>query len=43
MFRLLDHLQWYSTSAKEIEAIKNIATPKTIKELRQFIGMVNYY
>ena len=28
---------------KKIEAIKNIATPKTRKQLRSFIGMVNYY
>jgi hypothetical protein len=28
---------------KKVEAIKNIATPKTRKQLRSFIGMVNYY
>jgi hypothetical protein len=28
---------------KKVDAIKNIATPKTRKELRRFIGMVNYY
>jgi hypothetical protein len=28
---------------KKVEAINNIATPKTIKELCRFIGMVNYY
>ena len=28
---------------KKVEAIKNIATPKTRKQLRGFIGMVNYY
>jgi len=28
---------------KKIEAIKNIATPATQKQLRSFIGMVNYY
>jgi hypothetical protein len=28
---------------KKVEAINNIATPKTRKELRRFIGMVNYY
>ena len=29
--------------AKKVEAIKNIAPPKTRKELRRFIGIVNYY
>ena len=29
--------------AKKVEAIKNMAAPTTHKELRQFIGMVNYY
>jgi hypothetical protein len=28
---------------KKVEAIKNIASPKTRKQLRSFIGMVNYY
>jgi hypothetical protein len=28
---------------KKVEAIKNIATPTTRKQLRSFIGMVNYY
>ena len=28
---------------KKVEAIKNIATPTTRKQLRGFIGMVNYY
>ena len=28
---------------KKVDAIKNIATPKTKRELRRFIGMVNYY
>ena len=28
---------------KKIDAIQNIATPKTRKQLRRFIGMVNYY
>jgi len=28
---------------KKVEAIMNIATPKTRKQLRSFIGMVNYY
>ena len=28
---------------KKVEAISNIATPKTCKQLRSFIGMVNYY
>ena len=28
---------------KKVEAIRNIATPKTRKQLRSFIGMVNYY
>ena len=29
--------------SKKVEAIKNIAPPKTRKELRRFIGIVNYY
>ena len=28
---------------KKVQAILNIGTPKTRKELRSFIGMVNYY
>ena len=28
---------------KKVEAIRNIAPPKTRKQLRSFIGMVNYY
>ena len=27
---------------KKVEAINNLATPKTRKELRRFIGIVNY-
>ena len=30
-------------SLKKIEAINNIDTPKTRRQLRRFIGMVNYY
>jgi transposase InsO family protein len=29
--------------SKKVEAISNIAPPKTRKELRRFVGMVNYY
>ena len=29
--------------AKKVEAIKNIAPPTTKRELRRFIGIVNYY
>jgi hypothetical protein len=29
--------------AKKVDAIKNIAPPKTKRELRRFIGIVNYY
>jgi hypothetical protein len=29
--------------SKKVEAIKNIAPPKTQRELRRFIGIVNYY
>lgn len=29
--------------SKKVEAMSNIAIPKTRKELRRFIGMVNYY
>jgi hypothetical protein len=28
---------------KKIDAVLNVETPKTLKELRGFIGMVNYY
>ena len=28
---------------KKIDAIKNIATPKTTRDVRKFVGMVNYY
>jgi cleavage and polyadenylation specificity factor subunit 1 len=28
---------------KKVEAIVKIATPKTVKQVRSFIGMVNYY
>ena len=27
---------------KKVDAIKKIAVPKTIKELRSFVGMINY-
>ena len=27
----------------KIDAIKNIATPKTTKDVRKFVGIVNYY
>ena len=30
-------------SMKKVEAIRNLAPPKTGKQLRSFIGMVNYY
>jgi hypothetical protein len=29
--------------AKKVEAMLNIAKPQTKKELRHFIGMINYY
>ena len=29
--------------AKKVEAIHNIQVPKTRKQLRRFIGMINYY
>jgi len=29
--------------AKKVEAIRNIDTPKTVKDVRRFVGMVNYY
>ena len=28
---------------KKVQAIKNIATPTNKRQLRRFIGMVNYY
>jgi hypothetical protein len=39
---------WISWSGKQpipkkVEAIKNLVLPTTRKELRRFIGMVNYY
>jgi len=38
---------WYEDivhfSTLKVEAILNIKAPKTRKELRQFIGMANYY
>ena len=45
----LEYLDYWITRdriqpvAKKVEAIKNIAPPKTRKELRWFIGIVNYY
>ena len=29
--------------ARKVEAIKSIPVPKTVKEVRRFLGMVNYY
>ena len=29
--------------AKKVEAIKNLQAPKTVKQVRSFLGMVNYY
>ena len=29
--------------AMKVEAIKSIPVPKTVKEVRRFLGMVNYY
>jgi hypothetical protein len=39
---------WISKSGiqpipKKVEAIKNMVGPTTLRELRRFIGMVNYY
>jgi hypothetical protein len=39
---------WLTTSGikpqtKKVEAILNIGRPRTVKQLRQFIGLVNYY
>ena len=28
---------------KKVKAIKNMATPRTIRDVRKFVGMVNYY
>ena len=28
---------------KKVEAIQDLAVPKTRKQLRQFIGMINFY
>jgi hypothetical protein len=45
----LEYLGYWITRAgvqpvsTKVEAIKNIAPPKTKKELRRFIGIVNYY
>ena len=35
--------QGVQPSTKKVEAILKIATPKTGRQLRRFIGMVNYY
>ena len=35
--------QGVQPSTKKVEAILKIATPKTRRQLRKFIGMVNYY
>ncbi len=50
LFRLsVDYLGFTLTSnglqpqAKKIDAIQRIATPKNKKQLRQFLGMINYY
>ena len=29
--------------AKKVEAIKNLQAPKTVKQVRSFLGMINYY
>ena len=29
--------------AKKVEAIKNLQPPKTVKQVRSFLGMINYY
>jgi hypothetical protein len=29
--------------AKKVKAIKNLQSPKTVKQVRSFLGMVNYY
>ena len=45
----LDYLGYWITRAgikplnKKVEAINNLATPQTRKQLRSFIGLVNYY
>ena len=45
----LEYLGYWITRAgiqpisKKVEVIKNIASPKTKRELRRFIGIVNYY
>ena len=28
---------------KKVNAIRNITTPKTVRNVRKFVGMVNYY
>ena len=37
------NIQGVQPSTKKVEAILKIATPKTRRQLRRFIGMVNYY
>jgi hypothetical protein len=44
----VEYLDYYITDGirplnSKVEAINNIAPPKTRKQLRRFIGMVNYY
>ena len=31
------------TNPEKVEAIRNLAAPKTVKELRRFLGMAGYY
>jgi hypothetical protein len=35
--------QGVKPQVKKVEAIVKIATPKTVKQVRSFIGMINYY
>ena len=45
----LEYLRYWITRQgikplnKKVEAINNLSTPKTRRELRKFIGLVNYY
>ena len=45
----IEHLGFWITRAgiqpipKKVNAIRDIATPKTVRDVRKFVGMVNYY